>query len=267
MISTNCPTKFQNLNLLQNLKSILLLLVGLTFGLLQAQNSRFPSPKAGDYPVNDFADIIPPQDEQLINRFLSAYADSTSTQIVVVSIDSLGDEDPNLYAAELGQAWGVGSKKADNGLIFLIAPNDRKVAIQNGYGLEEYLTDARTKLIIENYILPSFREGDYPGGIKSGLNQIVLVLQGKFEGQPPAQKNKKWTRFLPFGLILLFFILSMRNRNNGGRGGYRGGGGIWLGGMPMGGGGGFSGGGFSGGFGGGGFGGGGFGGGGASGSW
>ncbi len=240
--------------------------------LILAQGKRFPAPKAGDYPVNDFADILTPREEEKLNRFLSGYADTTGTQIVVVTVPSLQGEDPNLYAAELGESWGVGQGAADNGLVFLIAPEDRKTAIQNGYGLEAYLTDAKTKLIIEQYILPAFRQGQYARGIEAGVLQIVNVLQGKFKGSGGAgndrSKGRKSLGFLPVLVILALLYFFFRRRGGGGpRGRYRGGG-IWLGGLPMAGGGGFgSGGGFGGGGFSGGFGGGSFGGGGASGSW
>lgn len=249
--------------------TFLALLLSLS-GAFAQKGQDFPLPKRGEYPVNDFAELFSQQQKQALNRFLVAYADSTSTQIVIVTIESLNGEDPNLYAAELGQQWGVGSKEQENGLVFLIAPNDRKVALQNGYGLEQYLTDANSKLIIENHILPQFRQEDYFGGVQAGLVQIIALLEGNFEGgSPPAKGKRSLWRYLPIVLILALFYFLRRRGGGGGMGGYRGAGGVWLGGMPMGGsrGGGFGGGlggggGFSGGFGGGGFGGGG-----ASGSW
>jgi uncharacterized protein len=233
---------------------------------LQALESRFPEPK-GEKPVHDFADILNESQESLLNQFLIGYADTTATQIVIVIMPTIDGEDPNLYAAELGEQWGVGGKNADNGMVFLVAVKDRKMAIQNGYGLEPYLTDAKTKLIIENYILPQFRKKDYYEGIKQGTEQIVNLLQGKFKAPPQKEKSsKKPIPYLPLVFIIILIILIFRygSRGGGKGGGYRsGGGGIWLGGLGSGGssfGGG--GGGFSGGFGGGSFGGGG-----ASGSW
>ncbi len=191
------------------------------------------------------------------------YTDTTSTEIAVVTVSSLNGEEINLYAAELGQQWGVGRKGKDNGLVLLVAPNERQVAIQNGYGLEEYLTDANSRLIIENYIIPEFKKGDYYAGIEAGTEQVFALLSGNFEGKPNRRSGKrKFPPLLIFIIIAIIFAV-FRNRRGGGRGGYRGGGGVWIGGM----GGGFGGGGgsFGGGFGG--FGGGSFGGGGASGSW
>ncbi len=245
---------------------VLLFLVLVAFG----QKDRFPAAKKGDFPVNDFAEIFNASEQQQLNQKLTAYADTTSTQIVVVTVKTLNDEDPALYGAELAQDWGVGQKGKENGLIMLIAVEDRDMTIQNGYGLEEKLTDLNTKLIIDNYITPQFKSGNYYEGVNAGTDQIFKLLNGTFEGKPNRTSGKDRLPFLPFILIIAIFVIFMaRRRGGGGNGGYRGGGGYWIGGM---GGNSFGGGGSSGGFGGGGgfsggFGGGSFGGGGASGSW
>ena len=244
-------------------------------GAAAQSEPRFPEPLPGDVPVNDYAEVLSEKQEQRLNQFLTGYADTTSTQIVVVTIQSLGGEDPNLYAAELGQQWGVGQGKADNGLIMLLAMEERKVAIQNGYGLEPYLTDAKTKMVIENDMIPAFRKEQYYEGVKNGVIQVVRILQGTFDGSGGGRgKERGPLSYLPLALlalVMLYLLFKRPGGRGGGRGsGYRRGmaGGIWLGGMPMGGGGfgggggGLGGGGFSGGFGGGGFGGGG-----ASGGW
>ena len=172
-----------------------------------------------------------------------------------------------MLAVEIAHEWGIGQANEDNGCIILMSMEEgnRKIAIQNGYGLEEYLTDALTKRIIEQVILPDFKQGNYYGGLDNGATAIMQLLDGKFEGSGPKEKG------IPYGTIvflILLFVFIFINRNKGGRGGgLRGGGGYWIGGFGSGGMGG-GGGGFSGGGGGfGGFGGGGFGGGGARGSW
>jgi uncharacterized protein len=184
---------------------------------------------------------------------------------VVIMQNICGDE-INYFAAQLGEKWGVGKQGADNGCVVLLSMDDRKIAIQNGYGLEATLTDAMSRRIIEQVILPEFRNYDYYSGLDKGTTAIIQLLAGQFEGDGG---NRKVKRGLPFGAIFFFVILLIiimsRGGGRGGRGGYRGGGGYWIGGFGgghTGGGGGFSGG---GGFGG--FGGGSFGGGGASGSW
>jgi uncharacterized protein len=188
----------------------------------------------------------------------------------VPSLDGLEIED---YGYKLGRTWGIGQKGADNGAILLVAPNERKVRIEVGYGLEPVLTDALSKIIIEERIVPKFRAGDFAGGIEDGADTIVQVIQ-----LPPEEQEKLKAAAasgggggdggFPLGAIIFFLILALwlwmafRSKGRGGRRGGRGGPPIIVWGPGMGGwgGGGFGGGGFGGG-------GGGFGGGGASGGW
>lgn len=233
---------------------------------------RFPAAPNPPQLVNDFANALSGAEKASLESKLVSYSDTTSTEITVVIVKTIGDEDPNLYASELGEEWGVGRKGKDNGLVLLVAIDDRKMAIQNGYGLEGKLTDYETKLIIENYIIPEFKGGNYYAGINSGTDQIILLLAGEFKGSGNrgGENSKKGFPMIFVILIIIVIISIIRNRRGGGGGGLRGGGGYWIGGLgglgSSGGFGGSSGGGFGGGgFGG--FGGGGFGGGGASGSW
>jgi uncharacterized protein len=238
----------------------------LGFGLF-AQIPNRPSPPRL---VNDIADVLSDSEERKLEQFLVAYDDSTSTQIVILTIPSTNGEDVILYGAEVGEAWGVGEKGKDNGIVLTVAVNDRKVGISVGYGIEEFQNAAYTKQIIDQRILPQFRNKDYFSGIAAGIDGIVSVLSGNFENENPTERSpgSKRSAFVIFLIILFFVMMSLRR---GGRGGGGGLGslatGYWLGSMGSsafrGGGGGFGGGG--GGFGG--FGGGSFGGGGASGSW
>ena len=223
--------------------------------------------------VNDLADVLSAAEEQQIEQDLIDFDDSTSTQIVVLTVASTQGNDIILYGAEVGEAWGVGQKGKDNGIVLVMAVEDRKVGISVGYGIEEFQNAAYTQRIIDELILPQFKSGDYFGGIANGLAGIVSVLSGKFENEHPRSQDDgaKGAAFIIFLVILFFVLLSLRR---GGRGGNRGGGlgsfatGYWLGSMGSSsfrGGGGFGGGFGGGGFGG--FGGGSFGGGGASGSW
>ena len=223
--------------------------------------------------------------KQAIEQKLINYADTTSTQIVVVVINSTGGEDIDRYKVDLAHKWGIGQSKEDNGILLLIAKDDRKVAIATGYGTEHLVTDAVAKLIIQNEITPLFKQGDFYGGIDRGTSSIMQVMNGEYKGERRQSKGDG-------GGIGIFFILAIvigiivlsklfgRGGRGGGRGGFGGGGSLAdililssLGRGFGGGGGGFGGssggGGFGGGGGGfgGGFGGGGFGGGGASGGW
>lgn len=247
---------------MQKLTSSLLVL----FLSLSVLGQRFPKRPNPPKLVNDIANVLQPQEENQLERKLVAYNDSTSTQIAIITLENIGGDEINLYAAELAEEWEIGQKGKDNGLLILLSMEDRKVAIQVGYGLEPIVTDALSKNIIENYIIPEFKKGDFYGGLDAGTDQVIKVLSGEFRGS----EKKKTKRFpwIPLALIAVIIIIALRRRgggHGGGRGYHRGGGGYWIGGFggsSFGGGGGFSGG---GGFGG--FGGGSFGGGGASGGW
>lgn len=218
--------------------------------------------------------------KQEIERKLINYADTTSTQIVVVVIKSTDGEYIDRYKVDLAHEWGIGQAKEDNGILMLVAIEDRKVAIASGYGTEHLLTDAVSKLIIENDILPEFKQGDFYTGIDKGTTAIMEVMNGEYKGTRKSSGGEGiGIGVIIFVIILFIFIAILSKRGGGGKSGGRGGfGGPDLAdiiilsslGRSLGGGsggfGGSSGGGLGGGFGGG-FGGGGFGGGGASGGW
>ncbi len=235
-----------------------------------------PSKPKLETAVYDEASILSDSEAKRLEQKLIRYADTTSTQIVVATINSLQGENIGLYAAEWAHEWGIGQKKEDNGVFILVAKNDRKIWIATGYGVEEKLTDFVSKTIVDQIITPEFKKGSFYAGLDKGTTAIFQVLDGTFEG------SKKDKKDIPIGqlvLLLIFFIIiikafSKSNHGNDGRGnrGNRSRGGslldvIILSNMGRGSyGGGSFGGGSSGGFGGG-FGGGGFGGGGAGGSW
>ena len=240
--------------------SILFILFG--FAVL-AQNDCIP-PRPNKL-VNDYTETtLTGSQIAALERKLVAYNDTTSTQITVVIMRNICGEEINFFTAQLGEEWGVGQGEADNGCVVLLSMDDHKVAIQNGYGLEEYLTDAMSRRIIENVMIPHFKKDEYYEGLNDGTTAIFQLLAGKFEGTGPHKDYNGPPVIVIIFIVLLIIFLASRGGGKGNRG-YRGGGGYWIGGFgggSLGGGGGFSGG---GGFGG--FGGGSFGGGGASGSW
>lgn len=235
--------------------------------------------------VVDAADLLPPDAEARIEQKLAALEAATGgkgrgRQLVVATVPSLDGLEIEDYGYRLGRAWGIGQKESDNGAILLVAPNERKVRIEVGYGLEPVLTDALSKVIIEERIVPRFRAGDFAGGIEDGADTISQVIQLPPEElerlKAEAAGKRDGGGGFPFGTLLFFLLLALwlwmafRSKGRGGRRMRRGGPPIIIWGPGTGGWGGGSGGGFGGGgFGGGGFsgGGGGFGGGGASGGW
>lgn len=248
---------------------------------------------AQDFPkltgrVVDNADLLSPADEAALTGKLEALEKASTRQLVVATVPDLQGYPIEDYGYRLGRSWGLGQSEADNGTILLVAPNERRVRIEVGYGLEPILTDALSALIIQNRILPRFKADDYAGGINAGADAIIEQLQA-----PPEQAEQRALEaaqqrqqqqasggdggsIMPlifWGFVLLFVILPMMRGGRRGRK-YRRHGGlpvvIWGPGFGGGGGGGgfggFGGGG-GGGFGGFGGGGGSFGGGGASGGW
>ena len=248
---------------------LLVLLLVLIFGT--GLNAQLPSPSNPPRLVNDYTGTLSASQINTLEHKLVAYNDSTSTQILVMLVDDLQGYSIEQYATEIGHSWGVGQKDKGNGVVILVKPkkgSERgEVNISTGYGMEQYVTDATGKNIIEKEMIPAFKEGDYYTGIDNAVNVIMDLCSGKF-----TQDEYNDDEGLPGWLTLLFIIaiiIIFIKFSSGGGQNYSGGGTrtIWI---PMGGGG-FSGGGFGGGgFSGGGFGGfegGGFGGGGASGSW
>jgi uncharacterized protein len=227
--------------------------------------------------VVDEAGILDPATRAALTDKLAALEAKTSDQLVVVTLKSLQGTAIEDFGVQLGRNWRIGQKDKNNGALLIVAPNERKVRIEVGYGLEGELTDAVSRLIIENAIVPRFRANDYAGGISRGVDDIISVLTGDAaEWQQRAAKRPEPTTqwgsilvvllvFAVFGLVFITLVGTIpRNRGRGrSRSGWSSGpasygsGSSWSSGSS----GGFSdGGGFSGG-------GGSFGGGGASGSW
>jgi len=224
----------------------------------------------------DYIGLLEPAQARQLEQKLIRYSDSTSTQIVVAIIASTEGEDIQYLGVQWGHKWGIGQEKEDNGILVLLARDDRRIGINTGYGIEEFLTDALSKRIIETVIIPEFRNGDYYAGLDKGTDAIFQVLTGQFRGSGAGSSPGRFPfeAILPF-IIFIIIIVILASRGNKGNRGNRGKRGldIWdaiiLSNMGRSGsrGGGFGGGGFGGGGFSGGFGGGGFGGGGASGGW
>lgn len=246
----------------------LLMLVG-SWLSVNAQN--FPPQPNPPRLVNDFAGVLSAAEQQSLERKLVAYDDSTSTQIAIVIIESLEGAEIGSYAAELGEKWGVGGKQNHNGVMILMAKQERKITIRTGYGVEEKLGAIITDRIIKGTLIPNFKQGNFYVGFDEATDEIMGRLSGMYVGNGKKRDRDNipvWVILII--LFIIFFILPMLLRNKGGTTYSRRGLNTWgggLGGFGGFGGGGFGGGGSSSGGGFGGFGGGGFSGGGSSGSW
>lgn len=211
--------------------------------------------------VVDNAGMLSAADERSIGGVLKAHEEATSNQVVVVTIDSLKGYSIEEYGYQLGRHWGIGQKDNNNGVLLIVARNDRKVRIEVGYGLEGNLTDAVAGHIIRTKITPEFKRGRFSSGIRKGIESILLAIDGAYKAEKKKTTNDKFETFVTLiflGIVMISFIGGFfGGGGTGSRRGYYGG--YGTGGFGRGGGG-FGGGGFGGG-------GGGFGGGGASGGW
>jgi uncharacterized protein len=197
---------------------------------------------AQDFPkltgrVVDAANIIPPAEEAALTAKLQAMEQRSSRQLVVATVPDMGGLEIEDYGFRLGRAWGIGQKEADNGAILLVAPNQRRVRVEVGYGLEPILTDAISNRVVEDVIIPRFRSGDFPGGITAGTDALIAQLQAPPEAAEraaveaaqrevqaaPRQRGSSGAGIFPllfWGMIILFVLLSFGRRAGGRR--YRG---------------------------------------------
>lgn len=247
----------------------MVLLMWLAAAVVHAQNF----PEARGY-VNDFANVITPNAVAQIEALCQELQEKTGAEMAVATFSSIGDEDPDEYANRLFEKWGLGKKGKDNGVLLFLTLGERKrIRLETGYGLEGILPDITAGRILDNYVIPQFRQKNYSAGLLAGMQAIAGLIAADAGVQitgalrPNLRKQRSEGGFSPLAIIILILILIVLARSGllgplllsgmfgGGRGRYR----DWGGGGGFGGG--FGGGGFGG------FGGGGSGGGGAGRSW
>ena len=132
--------------------------------------------------ITDQAGLLTADDYTAIQAELAALEQKSTDQVAIVTLKSLDGYAVEDYGYQLGRKWGIGQKGKDNGILLIVAPNERKVRIEVGRGLEPVMTDAMSSLIIQNAILPEFRRGDFSAGIRAGVRDINAVLLGDAEG-------------------------------------------------------------------------------------
>jgi uncharacterized protein len=179
--------------------------------------------------VVDAANIIPNDVEARLTQKLAALETQSKRQLVVATLTSLEGYEISDYGYRLGRSWGIGSKEKNDGALLIVAPNDRKLRIEVGYGLEGILTDGLSSLIINQTIVPKFKAGDMPGGIEAGVDALITQLTlpedqaritaAQAESAKLATPEGSIAPFFFFGLIFFFvFILpafTRRMRGNG----------------------------------------------------
>ncbi|HEX8226880.1 MAG TPA: TPM domain-containing protein [Candidatus Saccharimonadales bacterium] len=166
-------------------------------------------PKPAVSPIVDNANVLTPEEEQVLAKTILAETKSTGNQIGILTVPSLDGEILEEYSIEVARAWGIGQKERDSGVLLLVAVEDRKVRIEVGYGLEGALTDSRSSRIIRDRISPEFRQQKYYAGITAGVNGIVTAIHGEADPNlKPGSPIKKPASGFPVEAILfgLFFI-------------------------------------------------------------
>jgi uncharacterized protein len=222
-------------------------------------------------PVNDYAGLLSVDEQRALASKLETHKQATGHELTLLTVPSLEGDTIEQFSIRVAEKWKTGSKEQDNGLVLLVARDDRKTRIEVGYGLEGNITDAFSSALLREVLQPAFRENNYAGGLNQAFDMLMAKAQGIAIDPPKPSKARQRSNLgngLVFGVILLIALTSMFGRKRRRRGGFffgpgvgwGGGGGGWGGGGGGWGGGGGGGGGWGGG-------GGGFGGGGASGDW
>ena len=178
--------------------------------------------------IVDAANVIPAATKAALEPKLQALEEKSGIQLVVATVPSLGGDEIEPYANALFRAWGLGEKDKNNGVLLLIAPNQHKVRIEVGYGLEGTLTDALSKIIISNAMAPRFKAGDFGGGVERGVDDVITVLTtdaSEWQKRPDLRLDHRdsatdsLTPWIAFALFVIIVMLLMRAPRVGARGG------------------------------------------------
>lgn len=192
--------------------SLLLILLLLFLFPLSVFAQEFPKPTGF---VNDFAQVLSSETRETLENDLVSFERETTVEIAVVTVKSLGEITIEDYAVRLFEDWQIGKKEKDNGILLLVAPSEREVRIEVGYGLEPILTDAKAGRIIREKITPAFKEGDFDKGVVSGIEAIQKVAGGDEEVFSKTETSEAFLAVLLILFILLIYIAGFLARTRG----------------------------------------------------
>jgi uncharacterized protein len=166
--------------------------------------ANFPNPTGF---VNDYAKLFSADYSTKLESQLSDFEKQTGNEITIVTVENMGGLDIESYAVKLFEQWKIGKKGSDNGLLLLVAKDEREVRIEVGYGLEPYITDGRAGEIIRNQITPEFKKGDYEAGVEAGINQIKSYIANKDVGPPQVSESFNIAKLLFNSKSIIFLII------------------------------------------------------------
>ncbi|BAR91946.1 TPM domain-containing protein [Blattabacterium cuenoti] len=193
------------MNMRKVIRSILIILIFFCSNLLKGQFYIPEAPKK-IYPVQDYAGILSKKQIEKLNQKLISYSKITSTEILVPIIQDLQGEDPNLLASKWGEKWKIGKIHKNNGIVILLSIHDKKISIQNGYGIEPYITDFLTMRIIKK-IKPILKNHLYYKAIDSGTQEIFQILKNKYKKKQSNKIFSIWNLFTHISSVFLIFLL------------------------------------------------------------
>lgn len=207
---------------LMPLKIVLIIATLLGFVIASASAFALDLPKLHGY-VNDYAGMISPEAKAQLENELKNFEQTDSTQIVVLTVPSLEGGVIEDFGIKVAEAWKIGQKGKDNGVIFIVSKQDRKLRIEVGRGLEGKLTDLMAGRIIDLVVKPRFKRGDYDGGFTAGVSALIDATRGEFkaDGDHPAERHKNSSRFMTFLIFvgIAVIVLGSMSRPLGAVGG------------------------------------------------
>ncbi len=177
----------------------------ISFIILPLSLLAYTSPGQPNGFVNDFAKILTVENVQALNERLTGLKNTTGAEVTIVTVSSLGDETIETYSTKLVEEWGIGVKGKDNGLLILIAPNERQARFEVGYGLEGAITDLQSSNIINKVMTPAFKAGDYYSGLNGAVEAVTSIITNSPEAAQYFDPIKK--RDIDFGPFIFIVII------------------------------------------------------------
>ena len=196
----------------------------LVLSLIQVTFAQFTIPKVPKVQtsVYDYASILSASEKAALEQKLIQYSDSTSTQIVVITVETINGEDIGILTPKWAHEWKIGQAKEDNGVLILLANKERKIWISPGYGVEIKLTAGITGDIVREVIIPEFKTGDFYAGLDKGGDAIFEVLKGTYKASKTNDKEGGFPSFIIIFIIFVILIIVISSKNKGGGNGGRG---------------------------------------------
>lgn len=185
-------------------------------GFAQFTIPEIPSEQTSVY---DYANLLSPSEKSQLEEKLVRYSDSTTTQIVVVTVETINGEDIGILTPKWAHKWKIGQSKEDNGVFILLAAQEREIWISPGYGLEDRLTAGINGEIVRNVIIPEFKAGSYYNGLDKGTDELIKVFAGKYKGERIRDDGEGSIVPILIFIVIFIIIIIIASKSKGGNSG------------------------------------------------